>query len=340
MVTGASGFVGAHSVRPLVDAGHDARLLVRDVDRARQNLEPLGVDGCEFVVGDMTDSGAVAEAVDGCEAVLHCAAVVSLDRRRAEEVVAANPRGTEIVVEAAAERGLDPIVYTSSAAALFGRGVGKLHAELPPAAVKSAYGRSKALAEEYVRRRQADGVPITITYPGGVTGPPAGTAFGEFTDAVVLHLEKRALPTSGTTSVIDVRDLGAVHAAAMEPGHGPRRFMCGGRLLTMRDFAGIYHELTGRRFSMVPAPGFALRGLGRIMDGVRRVVPVDSVFTTEGMTILTRWRGSDDGAVQRELGVTFRDVRETLADAIRGLLAAGRITPKQAGRLADEVEVS
>ena len=84
MVTGGTGFVGAHSTKALVDAGHQVRLLVRDPARIDATLRPLGVDDRpEFVVGDLVDGGAVREAVSGCSAVLHCAAVVALDRRRA-----------------------------------------------------------------------------------------------------------------------------------------------------------------------------------------------------------------------------------------------------------------
>jgi hypothetical protein len=70
------------------------------------------------------------------------------------------------------------------------------------------------------------------------------------------------------------------------------------------------------------------------MDAVMRVVPVDSVFTAEGMAVLTQWVRPEDATA--ELGVPLRPVRETFADAIRGLHAAGRLTDRQVGRLASE----
>src|SRR4051812_31216957 len=162
MVTGGTGFVGGHSVRTLLDAGHTVRLLVRDGARITSNLGPLGVHVDDVVQGDMTDAGAVAEALDGCDAVLHCAAVVSLERRRAAEVVDTNPAGARTVIGAAAERNLDPIVYCSSVAALFRPGAPRLHGDLEPAKARNAYGRSKSRAEEVVRAFQADGVPVAI----------------------------------------------------------------------------------------------------------------------------------------------------------------------------------
>jgi dihydroflavonol-4-reductase len=336
MVTGGTGFVGAHSTRALLDAGHDVRLLVRDPARIDTALRPLGVEERpDFVVGDMLDAGAVHEAVAGCSAVLHCAAVVALDRRRAAAVLDTNPRGVRTVVEAALEAGIDPVVHVSSTSALFRPGLERLHTDLPPAQVANAYGRSKAVAESWVRERQAEGAPIVVTYPAGVVGPPAGPAFGEWADGIVTHLRLGLSPVrSAAVSIIDVRDLGLVHAAALTPGQGPRRYLCGGHFLTMAELGSVYRRLTGRRFPVVPFPGSALRATGRVMDAAMRVLPIDSVLTAEGMGVLTQWVPTDDRGLE-ELGVRLRPVEETLADAIRGLHAAGRLTDRQIGRLAD-----
>jgi nucleoside-diphosphate-sugar epimerase len=335
MVTGATGFVGAHSTAALLAAGHEVRLLVRDPARLDAALGPLGVGSSpDHVVGDMLDPGAVREAVDGCDAVLHCAAVVALDRRRAATVLDANPRGVRTVVEAALEAGADPVVHVSSTSALFRPGLDRLHGDLPPAEVTNAYGRSKAAAETWVRARQAEGAPITVTYPAGVVGPPAGPAFGEWAEGIATHLRLGFSPVrDAAVSVIDVRDLGAVHVAVLEPGRGPRRHLCTGHHLTMSELGGLYRELTGRRFPVVPLPGAALRATGRVVDAAMRVVPIDSVFTAEAMGVLTQWVVPEDSTA--ELGVRLRPVHETFADAIRALHAAGRLTDRQVGRLAD-----
>ena len=332
MVTGGTGFVGAHAVKALLDAGHEVRLLVRSPDRVDEVLKPLGAEVTDYVVGDMTDGASVAKAVDGCDAALHSACVVTLERRRADEVLRANPRGAEVVLDAAIERGLDPIVHVSSTSALFRPGVEVIHADLPPAEVHDAYGRSKAEAEVVARDRQARGAPVTIVYPGGVVGPAAGPAMGEMADAIVTQLKLGAMPLRDASwPVVDVRDLAAVFVAVMEPGRGPRRFVCGGRSITMPDQAQIYRELTGRRFPVVPTPPAVLRGTGRMMDALMKVLPVDSVITGEAMTVLTHWPGTDDRRAHEELGVEWRDPLDTFREAIRSLHAAGRISDKQAG---------
>lgn len=335
MVTGGTGFVGAHSVQALVAAGHDVQLLVRNPDRIEETLGPMGVV-VSHVVGDMADPGAVQAAMDGCDAVLHCAAIVALERRRAGEVLASNPHGAGVVLDAAVRRNLDPIIVVSSASALFRPGLPLLHADLPPVTEgSSGYGRSKGEVEKILRRYQSEGAPIVSTYPGGVVGPPVGGNFGEAGAAVEAQLKLGSvLTTRASMSMIDVRDLAAIHTAAMEPGKGPRRYMCGGHLVSMADLTRVYRELTGRRFPVVPMPGVVLRALGRAMDTAGHVVPVDPTVTREGMTLFTRWVATDDSLIGKELGVELRDLSETLADTIRALYSAARVSTREAGRLA------
>jgi nucleoside-diphosphate-sugar epimerase len=339
MITGATGFVGAHTAVAVAAAGHEVVLLVRTPDRVAATLGRLDPElvPAAVVEGDMTDPVAVGRALDGCDAAVHAAAVVALERVRADEVLTANLTGARVVIDSAVERGLDPVVHVSSASALFGPGVDRLHVDLPPAKVHNAYGRSKAEAEEHARRRQDEGAPVAITYPGGVLGPPAGVAAGELAESFVTQMRMGYLPSSGSLSMIDVRDLAALHVALLEPGRGPRRVMAGGHLTTMAELAAIHRGLTGRAFRVLPLPGGALRAYGALLDGVKRFVPIDSVFTSEAMHMLTRWVPTDDGGLG-DYGIKLRDRVESVADTLLGLLDAGRVSAKQVGRLAERRE--
>ncbi|HUE75656.1 MAG TPA: NAD(P)H-binding protein, partial [Chloroflexota bacterium] len=98
MITGGTGFVGAHTVAGLIGAGHDVKLLVRSPDRVRPALEPLGVGEVETVVGDVTVPDVVESALQGCDAVIHSASVYSLDTRKDAEIRRTNIVGTETVL--------------------------------------------------------------------------------------------------------------------------------------------------------------------------------------------------------------------------------------------------
>ncbi len=336
MVTGSTGYVGAHSVKALLSAGHPVRLLVRDPAKARSVLGALGITGkLDCVTGDMTDEAAVLRALKGCQAVLHCAAVVSTNRRRAGEMMQANPRGVELVIGHAVRQGLDPVVHVSSTAALLTPGAEMLRAAMPPGDLKSGYAQSKAAAERYVRKLQDAGAPVVITYPGSVTGPAAGNVLGEATAGIAANVQLGAMATHDAAwSIIDARDLAAIHVAVMQAGHGPRRYMCGGHYLRMEDLARLLGQITGREFRVAPLPGSALRALGWAADVLARFVPFESVLTHEAMVCFTQMPPSDDSAVHDELGVRYRKVGDTLRQSVLAAYHAGVLSDEQVGKLA------
>ncbi len=77
-VTGGTGFVGSHTVVALQDAGHRVRALVRDPAKLKRIYEPMGREIAEVVVGDVTDPDSATRLLEGCDAVVHAAAVVAL----------------------------------------------------------------------------------------------------------------------------------------------------------------------------------------------------------------------------------------------------------------------
>src|SRR5215204_478219 len=220
LVTGGTGFVGSHSVKALVDAGHDLRLLVRSPDRLAPALEPLGVHDVEHVVGDATDAESVRRAMDGCDAVVHAAAIFSYDARDARAMQRVNARATDVVLGAARLGGLDPIVHVSSYLALLPPG-GVLDGDSPVGTPRGVYARSKAETERIARQLQDQGAPVVITYPGMVWGPhdPYLGESATFARSVLRGLVPVMPP--GTLPIVDVREVAAAHAAILTPGRGP-----------------------------------------------------------------------------------------------------------------------
>ena len=336
LVTGGTGFVGCHSVKALVDAGHDVRLLVRSRERIAPALGPLGFGELDHVLGDVTDPGAVVRAMEGCDAVLHAANVYKLDSRAAKEMLDVNPRGTEIVLRAARERGLDPIVHVSTCAALVPTDRARLEPGGPLGSPPGAYSRSKVEAERIARRMQADGAPVVITWPGGVLGPhdPRGSDFVLTATDVIRGLIP--MRPSGATPAVDVRDVAAVHAAVFELGRGPRGYIAAAELLTLADMVAVARRVTGRRIPGVPIPGAIGVGAGRAADVVQRVLPMRLPINSEGPWLMVHGKPPDPSSTIAELRVSFRPVADSLADTYRWLWQAGRITRRQAGRLAAE----
>jgi dihydroflavonol-4-reductase len=289
------------------------------------------------VVGDMTDEKAVTECAKGCDTAIHSAAVVgALDRKQAEKSVETNIRGTQLVLDAALAAGCDAVVHVSSIASVFDPKVAIITSDLPTVSdAASPYTRSKALAEDYARKLQADGQPVVIVSPGGVVGPPVGELYGEAAEGFASMLKGGFLPfIDGAINFIDVRDLAQVLISAMLPGMGGKRFIAGGPMVPLAQVATMVRELTGRKFPAYQLPGGLFRGLGHVVDGVRRVVPFESVYTAEAMELLTLAKPTDDSAVHDVLGVHYREPIEPFEASLRGMYAGGLLTAKHVGDLA------
>lgn len=338
MVTGATGYIGGHTAAALTAAGHEVIALVRSAERLEAMSTAFGLPRPDHVVGDMTDPLAVASALADADAVVHCAAVVSLGPDDIDAMIETNAEGARVVLGLAAERGLDPIVHVSSTSALFEPGAGPLTVHHPPTSTPLPYGRTKAACEQVARDLQAQGKPVAIVYPSGVIGPAAGSTFGETGEGVAGFVAGGVMPThDAAMSVIDVRDLAVIITALVQPERGPRRVMCGGHLLDMAALAEIFRDTTGRRFPMPHVPPALLRGVGRVADKLGSLVSVDTGLTEEGMTVVTRWEGTVDSDLT-DWGIELRDPRTSFAEAIAGWHDAGLLTDKQAGLAATAQE--
>lgn len=320
LVTGGTGFVGGWTAKAIADAGHSVRFLVRKPERLQSSVAALGVDTSDFVVGDIKDRDSVREALTGCDAVVHSAALVATDPRQTAQMLATNMEGARNVLGQAVGMGLDPVVHVSSFTALFHPNLATLTADLPVVGGSDGYGTSKAQVELYARGLQDAGAPVNITYPGMVLGPPVGNQFGEAGEGVKAALQIHTIPgRSAAWMVIDVRDVAAMHAALLEPGHGPRRYMAGGHRIPVADLAKILGEVAGTPMVAVPVPDSVLRAAGTMLDAVGPYLPFDNPFTAAGMQYYTQMPESDDAPATRELGISFRDARTTIADTVAAL---------------------
>lgn len=325
MLTGATGLVGSHAAAALVEEGHAVRALVRDATRLERAMEAVaGPLPVEASVGDMTDPAAVARAVEGCDAVVHAAAVVGVGQG-GSAAGDENLRGTRCIVEAALAAGADPIVYTSSLTAYLPAEGGVVGPDTPLAEPQSDYARSKRDVELYVREQQDAGAPITTLVLGAVYGPSSPHVDGGFA-AMRSALEAAFMfaPPSGMCA-IDVRDVARIIARSLEPGRGPRRYLAGGQYLSWRDWTSTLEAASGVPIRCQEIEPEALVELGRSFDAKRAEGQGDALLTEEAARIMCLGARSDDSATLRELGIPYRPLEETFADAVAFLRARGLV---------------
>jgi dihydroflavonol-4-reductase len=167
LVTGASGFIGRHLVRRLIELGNRVSCLVRATSR----IDELRSAGAQLVTGDVTDRAGIGRALTVSQAsiVFHLAGLTKTLRK--DDFLRVNAGGVESVAAACADRTDKPVlVVVSSLAAAGPCAVGQPRVESDSPTPVSAYGRSK-LAGEQAAAKYAGAVPISIVRPPIVFGP-------------------------------------------------------------------------------------------------------------------------------------------------------------------------
>jgi dihydroflavonol-4-reductase len=328
LVTGATGFVGYHGARALAARGHEVRVLARSLEKAERLFRSQR--DLEIAVGDMTDEPAVRAALADVDAVLHAAATVSFSRETADALRDANVAGVRNVLGGAAEAGVGRLLYVSSLTTLFDPRAPDPTEDSPVVAQRNAYARAKAAAEREARSLAAAGAPLATVYPNAVIGPD-DPGWSESVGALRGFMS-RCLASTGGVGFVDVRDLAALLVALLEAKEAGR-FLVGGRFRSWDEIAAELEAVLGRPVRRLSAPAPLLRGLGALVDGVRRVRPVDSLISREGMDHATRMRPLPNSPALARLGITLRPVRESFEATARWMLAAGRLKPHHAPAL-------
>lgn len=234
LVTGATGFVGSHVARVLAQQGADLRLLVRASSRP-DNLE--GIPG-ERVTGDLGDPASLRRAAAGCEAVFHVAADYRLWARDPEEIYRSNVEGTRWLLEAAAEAGVERVVYTSTVATMGFSKDGRSADESSPVSLGDMVGpykRSKFQAEQVAIEAARTGLDVVIVNPTAPVGE--GDIKPTPTGRIVVDFLNRRFPAYLDTglNLVDVREVARGHLLAWQKGRKGERYILGGENLTLKE---------------------------------------------------------------------------------------------------------
>ena len=203
LVTGGTGFIGGAVVAELLAAGREVRVLAR----SPESLAGLPV---EVARGDLRDPASLIAAVQGCRRVFHVAADYRLWVPDPDTMYAANVQGTRDLLAAAAEAGVERLVYTSTVGALGNPGDGTPGTEETPVALADMaghYKRSKFLAEQAVLEFARQGLPVVLVHPSAPVGP--GDSRPTPTGQIIVDYLKGRMPAYLETglNLVHVRDV-------------------------------------------------------------------------------------------------------------------------------------
>lgn len=334
LVTGASGFIALHCMVQLLRAGYRVRGTLRSAKRegeVRAALDGAGVDGSalEIVLADLTQDAGWAEAVAGCDYVLHVASPFPAVQPKDENDLIIPARdGALRVLKAAAKAGVKRTVMTSSVAAISAgqdKSDGRVFTEDDWSDINgptvSAYEKSKTIAEraawDFMATPEAGSMELAVINPGAVLGPILSPDSGTSVE-IVRQLMARAMPAAPRIGfvIVDVRDVAAAHIAAMTvPEAAGRRYLCALPQVWFSDVAKILDQRFGPEGYKIPTgtlPDLVVRLIAMVNPVIRGIAPLLGVE-----------RHIDNSRIRAELNWTPHSVEEMVIASGESLIAQG-----------------
>ncbi len=246
LVTGGTGFLGSYLVRQLIEKGYRVRVLKRSTSSLTL-LEEVK-DKVEWIDGDILDVISLEDAMQGIDQVYHCAAIVTFDPRRVNEMMQTNVEGTANVVNAALYEGIEKMVYVSSIAAIGrNKNVQQINekSKWERSKENSNYAISKFLAEQEVWRGMAEGLDMAIVNPAVIIG-------SGYWNQTTVRLFKQVwdglkfYPVGGT-GFVDVRDVARMCLQLMESEILHERIIANGSNCSYRHFFSSIATALGKK---------------------------------------------------------------------------------------------
>ena len=324
LVTGATGFIGGNLVRALKARAYDVRALVRD-QSSTLTLENTGV---EVVPGDVRDRESVARALEGCQAVFHCAALYTFWSLEPREVYQVNVEGTKTVFEEALKSGVEGVVYTSTVSTIGipKKGVGTEEMEPSPRDLIGHYKRSKYQGEKEALRAASKGLPVVVVNPTAPVGPwdvkPTPTG------GIVLDFLRGRIPAYVNTgmNMVDVEDVAVGHILALEKGQPGQRYILGNRNMTLKELLRTLESITGKKGPRLRVPINLVVALGiidQLIEG--KLLRRRPRIPLEGMRVARKPMYVSSAKAVRELGLPQSPVEGALEKAVRWFRDNGRV---------------
>ncbi|MBM3737019.1 MAG: NAD-dependent epimerase/dehydratase family protein [Acidobacteria bacterium] len=319
LVTGATGFVGWHVARQLLERGGRVRVLARPASRVRE------LEGAEPVTGDLRDASAMNRAVAGCGVVYHVAADYRLWVPRPNDLYESNVQGTRNLLDAARRAGVERVVYTSTVGCIGfpQNGTGDESTLVSLTEMSGHYKRSKFLAEQEALKAAQAGLPVVIVNPTAPTGDhdfkPTPTG------KVIVDFAKGKLPAYIETglNLVDVRDVARGHLLACDKGKAGDRYILGCENLTLGQILERLSPLCGRPAPRVRIPYAVAYAVGLASTALANITGRTPLAPIEGVRMARHKMWVTHDKARRELGYEPGPVGVALARAVDWFRANG-----------------
>lgn len=337
LVTGGSGFVGSHVVLRLLQEGHIVRTTVRSLTREPEVRAMMKAGGVEadgrlaFFAADLERDEGWAEAVGGCDYVMHVASPMSGGAPKSDEEMIRPARdGALRVLRAARDAKVKRVVMTSSCGAIY---YGHPPQSAPfdetswtnTAGEMSAYVRSKAVAERAAwdfMKSEGRSLELSVINPTGIFGPVLGRDASSSVELVARLMNGMPGCPRLFFGIVDVRDVAGLHLLAMTSpaANGERFIAASGDLMSMLAVGRILRERLGETAAKVPTrelPNWLVRCAALFVRDLRPMLP-----------LLDSTRRATAAKAERLLGWRGRPPEEAIVATAESLIRFGVVPAK------------
>ncbi len=305
LLTGATGFIGAHLAHALVERGDELRVTVRETSDTSE-IDDLDT---ERVKCDILDRRAVRRALKGVDKVFHAAGMTSVRPEDSQRLFEVNLGGVHTVLGECLRADVGRVILTSSAAALGPAergGTGDENQLFTAGHLGIPYVNSVHEAESEAFRLAARGLGLVCVNPSVAFGP--GDVHVTSTRLVRSFLLGRVPAyADGALNVVDVRDVARGHLQADEQGTPGERYILGGRNFT---FDRLFADLG--RLSGVEPPLKVPRTLAAGVASMVKIGPGRTTLTPQEVLAASQFWTYRSTKAKRELGWKARPHEETL----------------------------
>lgn len=322
-VTGANGHLGNVVCRVLCEKGYHVKAFYHNSYDSLLNL-PV-----EEIKGSVLDKNDLNRLIDGCEIVINCAAIISIDGDPSGIVFKTNTIGPANVLEVSIEKGVQRIIHISSVHAVIEAPYTEYFDEKRPYKSKLApvYDFSKALGEQILlEKSQGSQTEIVILRPSCIVGPfdfkpsEIGNALINF-----YHNKYPVLPEGGY-DFVDVRDVANSIVQAMNDGKNGEIYLVSGKYKKLTDLSKIIHQVTGRKTPKTVLSYQILRMLIPVLKLFAFITCSKPLLTLESIKALRFGHSRmDNSKAVQQIGHHCRPVEESIRDFYEWQISNKRI---------------
>ncbi len=324
-ITGACGHIGISVMKELSNRGFSYKALAHHDTTYLENAQ------VEFIKGEVNNRQDIEKLLEGCDALIHSAAIISINGDKGGAVRKVNVEGVRNVMQTALDMQIKRVVHISSIHAYNALPKDEELNESRTFVDKGAfaYDQSKRDGQLIVKEMVAKGLKAVILNPTSVTGAPENRM--SYQGKAILDIYQDKIPAifNGGFDWVDVRDVSSAICNALTMGQVGENYLLSGKYYTMREIINLVSDVKGEKIKIPTIPVWAARAGLPFVKLQSKITGKEPLYTVESIDVLVNGNTKiSNEKAKTELGFNPREFKETIRDLISWFKENGYIHEK------------